>query len=165
MGGLLNSFSLFGKAKHEGKAGKAIGIDLGTTNTVFGIKRVHTEILKNAEQEELTPSCVTQREKKYIVGRDALAWMKQDPENTVVSIKRIIGRSFTNEEVQKIIREHKVSYRIRPLSTGTEQSIAVVLNGKEHTPESISALILKKIKKDAEKLLGEKVTHLSLIHI
>ncbi|MEW6381395.1 MAG: Hsp70 family protein [bacterium] len=159
MGGLLNSFSLFGRAKHEGKPGKAIGIDLGTTNTVFGIKRVHTEILKNAEQEELTPSCVTQREKNYIVGRDALAWMKQDPENTIVSIKRIIGRSFTNEEVQKIIREHKVSYRIRPLSTGTEQSIAVMLNGKEHTPEYISALILKKIKEDAEKELGEKVTH------
>ena len=107
----------------------------------------------------MTPSCVTQRDGHYIVGRDALAWMKQDPENTIVSIKRIIGRSFTNEEVQKIIREHKVSYRIKPLSTGTEQSIAVVLNRKEHTPEHISSLILKKIKQDAEKSLGEEVTH------
>ncbi|MCL6584032.1 MAG: Hsp70 family protein [bacterium] len=158
MGNRLTSF-LFGKEERERKIGKAIGIDLGTTNTVFGIKRVHTEILKNAEQEELTPSCVTYRNKKYIVGRAALAWRKQDPENTIVSIKRIIGRSFTNEEVQKIIREHKVSYQIKPLSTGTEQSIAVVLNGREHTPEFISALILKKIKQDAEKTLGEKVTH------
>jgi molecular chaperone DnaK len=159
MGNLLNAFSFLGKTKQEAKAGKAIGIDLGTTNTVFGIKKVYTEILKNAEQEELTPSCVTQREGHYIVGRNALAWMKQDPENTIVSIKRIIGRSYTNEEVQKIIREHKVSYQIKPPSTGTEQSITVVLNRKEHTPEYISSLILKKIKEDAEKLLGENVTH------
>jgi len=159
MGNLLNAFSFLGKTKQEVKAGKAIGIDLGTTNTVFGIKKVYTEILKNAEQEELTPSCVTQREGRYIVGRNALSWMKQDPENTIVSIKRIIGRSYTNEEVQKIIREHKVSYQIKPPSTGTEQSITVVLNRKEHTPEYISSLILKKIKQDAEKFLGEKVTH------
>ncbi|MEW5801347.1 MAG: Hsp70 family protein [bacterium] len=157
MGSLFNSF--FGKTKQEAKTGKAIGIDLGTTNTVFGIKRVYTEILKNAESEELTPSCVTQRDGQYVVGRDALAWMKQDPENTIVSIKRIIGRSFTNEEVQKIVREHKVSYRIKQPSTGTEQGIAVVLNHKEHTPEHISSLILKKIKEDAEKSLGEEVTH------
>ena len=159
MGNLLNALSFLGKTKQEVKAGKAIGIDLGTTNTVSGIKKVHTEILKNAEHDELTPSCVTQREGHYIVGRDALAWMKQDPENTIVSIKRIIGRSYTNEEVQKIVREHKVSYQIKPPSTGTEQSIAVVLNRKEHTPEYISSLILKKIKQDAEKSLGERVTH------
>lgn len=155
----LNPLSLFRKEKQKTKTGKAIGIDLGTTNTVFGIKRVYTEILKNEEQEDLTPSCVTQRNGQYIVGRNALAWMKQDPENTIVSIKRFIGRSFDNEEVQKIIKGHKVNYSIKPLSTGTEHSIAVFLNNKEHTPEQMSSLILKKIKQDAEKALGDKVTH------
>ena len=172
-GGFFKAISRFGKtdnksadkesadnkSKENNVFGKAIGIDLGTTNTVFGIKKVHMQVLKNSEQEELTPSCVTRRKKQYIVGRDALAWRKQDPENTIVSIKRLIGRSSSHDEVQKIIREQKVSYTIKQLSSGTEQSIAVVLSGKEHTPEQISAEILKKIKHDAEEALGEEVSH------
>lgn len=162
-GGLLQSFSRFLKPEEKGEdyqgVSKAIGIDLGTTNTVFGIKKVYTEILKNREQEELTPSCVTKRDKRYVVGRDALAWRKQDPNNTILSIKRLMGRNYADEEVQKIIREHKVSYLIKPLSTGTVQSMAVLLNGQEHTPEQISAEILKKVKMDAEEALGERISH------
>jgi len=69
---------------------KSIGIDLGTTNSVGAIKRVQTEIIRNSEGEQITPSCVTIKRKKlpfskssFVVGKDALEWRKQNPENTV----------------------------------------------------------------------------------
>ena len=87
---------------------KSIGIDLGTTNSVAAIKKVHTEVLKNAEGEFITPSCVTVKKKKllfskpvFVVGKHALEWMKQDPENTIVAIKRLMGRSFLNKHQTK----------------------------------------------------------------
>lgn len=162
MNRIPKAFTLFGmggKDKTKAGFGKSIGVDLGTTNTVFGIKKVHGEILQNSEGEELTPSCVTKRGHDFVVGRNALAWLKQDPENTILSIKRLMGRNFADDQVKKIVGGKKVSYKIRPLSGGTEHSLAVVLNGKEYTPEQISAFILKKIKKDAELALGEEVTH------
>ncbi len=77
---------------------KSIGIDLGTTNSAGAIKRVGTEALKNAEGDFITPSCVAFMKKKglfgksgFVVGKDALEWLKQNPENTVVAIKRFDG--------------------------------------------------------------------------
>ena len=145
---------------------KAIGIDLGTTNSVAGLKRLETDILRNTEGEALTPSVVGYQQKKgffssgsFVVGRPALDWMLQDPENTIVSVKRLMGRSFGDEEVQKMLEEHRYAYKITQLSSGSQHSVAVLLNGTEFMPEEISAKILEKIKTDSEKELGETVEY------
>jgi len=145
---------------------KSIGIDLGTTNSVAAIKKVHTEVLKNAEGDFITPSCVTVQKKKlpfagpgFVVGKHALEWMKQDPENTIVAVKRLMGRSYHDGEVQEIIADRRLRYRIERHSKGTENSLAIMLGGKEYTPEEISAKILEKIRKDAEKAERGKVEY------
>lgn len=145
---------------------KSIGIDLGTTNSVAAITKVKTEILKNAEGEVITPSCVTAKKGKFpfakqsiIVGKHALEWKKQDPVNTIFAVKRLMGRSFHNPEMQKLIASGKLSYQVQEHSQGSENSLAVVLHGKEWTPEELSSLILKKIRADAEKSLNDKVEY------
>jgi len=145
---------------------KSIGIDLGTTNSVGAIRKVHTEVLKNAEGDLITPSCVTLKKKRlpfsrpdFVVGKHALEWMKQDPENTIVAIKRLMGRSYQNKYVQQFIADRRLRYRIDRHSRGTANSLAVILGGKEYTPEEISARILEKIRKDSEKALGGKVEY------
>ncbi len=91
---------------------KSIGIDLGTTNSVAGIKKVHTEIIKNVEEDFITPSCVTIKNKKlkflkigngadFIVGRHAMEWIKQDPVNTITAVKRLMGRSLATRKCRK----------------------------------------------------------------
>ncbi|MBI2567090.1 MAG: Hsp70 family protein [Candidatus Schekmanbacteria bacterium] len=143
---------------------KSIGIDLGTTNSVAAIKILGTEILKNAEGELLTPSCVCSQKAgeppakpRLVVGRDALAWRKQDPENTVVAVKRLIGRPFDSPEVQQIIAEARVPYRIERHERGSVHSLAINLHGDQLTPEEISAKILDKIRADAEAQLGDRI--------
>ena len=146
---------------------KSIGIDLGTTNSVAGIKRVYTEIIKNTEGDEITPSCVAikkngklltlRKGEDFIVGRDALEWIKQDPQNTVTAVKRLMGRSFDSPEVQKMIKSGHQHYQIARHSQGTVNSLAILLKGKEYTPEEISAKILEKIKADSCKALGDEV--------
>jgi len=145
---------------------KSIGIDLGTTNSVSAIKRVETEVLRNAEGEFITPSCVTLGKKKllsfkpnFVVGRDALEWMKQDPENTIVTVKRLMGRNYLDQEIQKSIQEGRLTYKIKRHSRGTENSLAIVLGDREYTPEEISSKILEKMKIDAEKSLGDEVEY------
>ncbi|MCP4111978.1 MAG: Hsp70 family protein [Desulfobacteraceae bacterium] len=145
---------------------KSIGIDLGTTNSVGAVKKVHTEVLKNAEGDFITPSCITIKKKKllfgkpdFVVGKNALEWMKQDPKNTVVAVKRLMGRNFQDDEVQAVLAEHKLNYEITRHSKGTENSLAVILNGKEFTPEEISSKILGKIRADSEKAMGDTVDY------
>nr|VFJ68628.1 MAG: molecular chaperone DnaK [Candidatus Kentron sp. FW] len=146
---------------------KAIGIDLGTTNSVTGLKILDTRIITNAEGETSTPSVVSlQRKKKligwktqFLVGRHALEWMQQDPVNTITSVKRLMGRSFHDPDVQRIIGEGHCSYKITSPAGGSEQSVAVVLDGKEYTPEQISAKILEKICKDCKAELGDDVEY------
>lgn len=145
---------------------KSIGIDLGTTNTVAAIRKVRTEILKNAENELITPSCVTLKKKKlpflkseFIVGKNAIEWMKQDPTNTIVAVKRLMGRSCANPYVQQIIADHRLRYTIKRHSKGTKNSLAIVLGDKEYTPDEISAKILEKMRIDAEKNLNDKVEY------
>ncbi|MBF0204846.1 MAG: Hsp70 family protein, partial [Desulfamplus sp.] len=148
---------------------KSIGIDLGTTNSVAAVKKVHTEIIKNAEGDLLTPSCVTLQSKKglikfiskenFVVGRHAVEWMKQDPANTVTAVKRLMGRSINDPEVQKIISDRRHLNTITTHSRGTENSLAIVLGKKEYTPEQISAKILEKIHVDAENSLGDTIEY------
>jgi len=126
---------------------KSIGIDLGTTNSVAGIKKVHTEIIKNNEGDFTTPSCVTMKKngrkffsigksENLIVGRHALEWIKQDPENTITGVKRLMGRSFLDPEIQTMISNRYRQYKIAAHSKGTQNSLAVMLRGREFTPES-----------------------------
>lgn len=143
---------------------KSIGIDLGTTNSVAAIKKINTEVLKNAEGEVITPSCVTLKKKKlpfakpeFVVGRNALEWMKQDPLNTIVAVKRLMGRSHRDPEVQKVIDDKRLRYQIQQHSKGTENSLSIILAGKEYTPEEISSKILEKIRRDVEKIERDQV--------
>jgi len=160
---------------------KHIGIDLGTTNSLVSLKRIQTEIIPNKENKYLTRSCVTRQKKvntskkekgilfsifkkknhsnneEFIVGQKAYEWMKQDPENTIVSVKRLIGRGFSEPEIQKIIKQKKLNYKISEFKEGTTNTLAVILNNHPYLPEELSSEILKKIKEDTEANLGEKV--------
>ncbi len=141
---------------------KSIGIDLGTTNSVVAVKKVSTEVLKNAEGEYITPSCVMvkkrlMRKPEFIVGRDALEWIRQEPENTITAVKRLIGRNFHEKEVQELISKQSHPYQLSTHSRGSANSLAIQIGGREFTPEEISAKILAKLKADAEAALGDEV--------
>jgi molecular chaperone DnaK len=144
---------------------KVIGIDLGTTNSVVSFKAKDVEILRNKENEELTRSCVGFKDgEPFLVGRPAFQLLGRDPSNTILSVKRLMGTAFKDEMVQKMILESKTirgyyKFAITKLKSGTEDSVAVVLGGKQYAPEQISAEILKKLKQDAEERLGDEVTH------
>ncbi|MBN1653772.1 MAG: Hsp70 family protein [Deltaproteobacteria bacterium] len=143
---------------------KSIGIDLGTTNSVAAIRKVQVEVLKNSEGDFVTPSCVSikknlLRKSDFVVGRHALDWMKQDPANTVTAVKRLMGRSFDDEEVRQVTSGNRFRYRVKAHSRGTENSLAIVLDAREFTPEQISAEILKKLKRDAERALTDQVEY------
>ncbi|MFN2358685.1 MAG: Hsp70 family protein [Desulfotignum sp.] len=146
---------------------KSVGIDLGTTNSAIAIKKIQVEIIPNKENERITPSCVALRQKKKllglsgktecIVGKHALEWLKQDPANTVTAVKRLMGRSFDNPEVQKLVSDPRQVVTIRRQTRGTENSLVLVLNDKEYTPEAISSEILKKLCADAGASLKDTV--------
>ena len=133
---------------------KIIGIDLGTTNSAFAYMVAgKPEVITNAEGDRTTPSVVAVTKKgDRLVGKVAQRQRVTNPENTIYGIKRLIGRKFTDKEVQRDL--DIMPYKI--VKKGT--AVAVELDGKEYTPEEISAMILSKIKADAEAFLGEKVT-------
>lgn len=151
-----------GQGVEETLMKKSIGIDLGTTNSVVAVKKVSTEVLKNAEGEYITPSCVMvkkrlMRRPEFIVGRDALEWIRQEPEHTITAVKRLIGRNFHEQEVQELITKQSLHYQLATHSRGSANSLALQINGREFTPEEISAKILAKLKADAEAALGDEV--------
>lgn len=141
--------------------GITIGIDLGTTNSVVCIKKVNVLAVRNAEGEELTPSCVTaipnpeNASFNLVVGRYSRDLLKQYPEQTVTSVKRMMGRDFEDNEVQNIIKKYRVGYQITT-EASEPGSIRIPLGGKMQTPEMISGIILNKLIHDAEtELQGE----------
>lgn len=132
---------------------KVLGIDLGTTNSAMAVLEggVPT-IIVNAEGDRTTPSVVGFRaEGDRIVGKAAKNQAVTNPTNTVFSIKRFMGRRF--DEVSSEIKT--VPYTVKG---GTGNRAVVTINGEDFTPEQISAMVLSKMKADAEKYLGEKVT-------
>jgi molecular chaperone DnaK len=133
---------------------KIIGIDLGTTNSAFAYMVAgKPEVITNAEGNRTTPSVVAVTKKgERLVGQIAQRQRVTNPKNTIYGIKRLIGRKFEDPEVQKDISI--MPYEIVKKGNG----VAVMMGGKEYTPEEISAMILAKIKTDAEAFLGEKVT-------
>ncbi len=133
-----------------------IGIDLGTTNSVVAIiGTAGARILDNTEGENMTPSVVSFRKDEIIVGSVAKKRLTVDPLNTVFSVKRLMGRGFKDEEVQKMQKE--VPFSIIQPSNGTPDSVAVILNKQEYSPVDVSSMILSKIKADVEHRLGENV--------
>ena len=133
---------------------KIIGIDLGTTNSAFAYMVAgKPEVITNAEGDRTTPSVVAVTKKgERLVGKIAQRQRVTNPKNTIYGIKRLIGRKFDDKEVQ---RDLEISpYKI--VKKG--QGVAVEMDGKEYTPEEISAMVLSKIKADAEAFLGDKVT-------
>src|SRR6184192_707486 len=135
---------------------KVLGIDLGTTNSVTAIMEGgEPTVLENAEGSRLTPSVVAVNPKtgERLVGQVARRQAITNPENTIFSVKRFMGRKFDDVEVQKALKV--VPYKVAKASNG---DVRVVLNGKEYSPPEVSAMILQKLKSDAESKLGEKIT-------
>ncbi|MCC5665132.1 Hsp70 family protein [Nostoc sp. CHAB 5784] len=132
--------------------GKAIGIDLGTTNSVAAFKLAEVEVVtandNTPPDRKLTRSLVACEQNKFLVGDQAYNQLRANPENVVVSIKRLIGRGFGDPAVQK--QKSEFGYKIAEPSQGTDNGIAVWLGGKEYQPEDISAEILKKVVQNAQ---------------
>ncbi|VWX30502.1 molecular chaperone DnaK [Moraxella osloensis] len=134
---------------------KIIGIDLGTTNSCVAVMEGDkVKVIENAEGARTTPSVVAYKEDgEILVGQAAKRQAVTNPKNTLFAIKRLIGRKFEDEVVQKDIA--MVPYKIVKADNGDAW---VEVNGKKLAPPQISAEILKKMKKTAEDYLGENVT-------
>src|SRR3954469_22493700 len=134
---------------------KVIGIDLGTTNSVVAVMEAgEPTVLENAEGNRVTPSVVAVNSKtgERLVGTIARRQGVTNPENTVYSIKRFMGHKFDDPLVQEAVK--RVPYRVARAANG---DVRVVMGGKEYSPPEISAMILQKLKADAEAKLGETV--------
>jgi molecular chaperone DnaK len=132
---------------------KAIGIDLGTTNSVVAIMEGgEPRVIVNEEGNRLTPSVVAfTKDGQILVGQPAKRQAITNPENTVYSIKRFMGRKY--DEVSEEIK--MVPYKVIRAPNGDARVEAV---GKQYSPPEISAMILRKLKEAAEAYLGEKIT-------
>jgi molecular chaperone DnaK len=132
-----------------------LGIDLGTTNSVMAIIEVgEPAVLENSEGSRLTPSVVAiGKNGERLVGQVAKRQAVTNPENTVYSIKRLMGRKFDDPEVQRTIK--MVAFKI---NRAPNDDAHVLLAGKDYSPPEISAMILQKMRTDAEARLGERIT-------
>jgi len=135
---------------------KVIGIDLGTTNSAVAyMEGGEPTIIANAEGGRITPSVVAfTKNGERLVGQVAKRQAITNPENTIYSIKRFMGRRFSDPEVQR--SKNLVSYKIAEASHGGVE--VVLTDGKRLSPPEVSAMILGKLKTDAEAFLGDKVT-------
>jgi len=133
---------------------KILGIDLGTTNSAMAIiEGGQPKIIENVEGARTTPSiAATSKNGERLVGMSAKRQAVTNPENTIFSIKRLIGRSFDDAEVQRDLKV--MSYKIVKANGG----VKVVMSGKDYSPQEVSAMILAKLKADAEAKIGEKIT-------
>ena len=134
---------------------KIIGIDLGTTNSVVAVMEGGEPIvIPSAEGERTVPSVVAiNANGERIVGRSARNQAIINPTNTIFSIKRFMGRKYNDPEVQRTL--NRVPYKVTEAPNG---DVRVIMGGREYSPPEISAMILGKLKTDAEAYLGEKVT-------
>jgi molecular chaperone DnaK len=136
--------------------GKIIGIDLGTTNSAMAvIEGGEPTIIPNAEGNRTTPSIVAVNPKnnERMVGQVAKRQAVTNPQNTIFSVKRFMGRKYKDAAVQHSLE--LVPYEVREASNG---DVRVIMGGNEYSPPEISAMILQKLKNDAEAYLGEPVT-------
>ena len=134
--------------------GKIIGIDLGTTNSCVAIlDGDKTRVIENSEGDRTTPSIIAYTDDEVLVGQSAKRQAVTNPKNTLFAVKRLIGRRFKDDVVQKDIS--MVPYKIIQADNGDAW---VEVKGDKYAPPQISAEVLKKMKKTAEDFLGEKVT-------
>lgn len=133
---------------------RIIGIDLGTTNSAMAVMQAgKAEIIPNSEGGRITPSVVAvNKAGERLVGQVARRQMVTNPKNTIYEVKRLIGRRWEDKEIQRDIK--LMSYEI----VKANGHVKVKMADKEYSPEEISAMILAKLKADAEKFLGEPVT-------
>ena len=134
---------------------KIIGIDLGTTNSCIAIMSgADPEVIANSEGGRTTPSVVAVTDKEErLIGQIAKRQAITNPENTIFSVKRLMGRKFNSKEVKTATE--RLPYKILDASNGDAH---VEIQGKQYSPPEVSAMILQKIKQTAEDFLGEKVT-------
>lgn len=132
---------------------KILGIDLGTTNSCMAIMEGgKPQVLENKEGSRTMPSMVAVKsDGERVVGTVAKRQAVTNPENTIFSVKRLIGRKYSDKEIQEDLK--LLPYKIVESGDG----IKVKMGDKEHTPQEISAMILQKMKQDAEDKLGEKI--------
>jgi molecular chaperone DnaK len=135
---------------------KVLGIDLGTTNSVAAVVEAgEPVVVENAEGGRLTPSVVAvnaRRSERY-VGQTAKRQAVTNPENTVFSVKRLMGRKFDDDEVKTAIS--RLPYKIVKAANGDAH---VQMAGEDYAPPQVSSMILQKIRQDAEAKLGEKIS-------
>ena len=134
--------------------GKIIGIDLGTTNSAMAVMQSgKPEIIANSEGNRTTPSVVAvNKNGERLVGQVARRQQVTNSKNTIYEVKRLIGRNFNDKEVQRDLK--LMGYEIVKSGTGVKVKMA----DKEYSPEEVSAMILAKLKADAEAFTGDKVT-------
>ena len=134
---------------------KVIGIDLGTTNSVVAVMEAgEPTVLDNSEGSRTTPSIVAiTKGGERLVGQVAKRQAVTNPENTIYSIKRLMGRKYDDPEVQRTLKS--VPYKITRAANG---DVRVTMGGRDYSPPEVSAMILQKLKADAEAKLGEKIT-------
>jgi molecular chaperone DnaK len=134
--------------------GKIIGIDLGTTNSAMAVMQSgKPEIIANSEGDRTTPSVVAENKKgERLVGKIARRQQVTNSKNTIYEVKRLIGRNWNDKEVQRDLK--LMGYEI--VKSG--QGVKVKMGDKEYSPEEVSAMILGKLKADAEAFLGQPVT-------
>ena len=135
---------------------KILGIDLGTTNSVAAvIEAGEAEVVENAEGNRITPSvvAVNTRSGERYVGQTAKRQAVTNPENTIFSVKRLMGRRFDDPEVQGAAR--RLPYKV---VAGGNGDAHVEMSGQAYAPPQISSMVLQKIRQDAEAKLGEKIT-------
>src|SRR5574340_1679203 len=135
--------------------GKTIGIDLGTTNSVVAVMEGgQPTVIANQEGSRTTPSVVAfTKSGERLVGEVAKRQAITNSENTVFSIKRFMGRKYDDPEVQKALKH--VPYKVTKAPNG---DVRVMMAGKEYSPPEVSAMILQKMKTDAEAYLGPTLT-------
>ena len=134
--------------------GRIIGIDLGTTNSCVAIlDGEKAKVIENAEGDRTTPSIIAYTDDEILVGQSAKRQAVTNPQNTLFAVKRLIGRRFTDDVVQKDIK--MVPYKILQAENGDAW---IEVKGEKYAPPQISAEVLKKMKKTAEDYLGEAVT-------
>jgi molecular chaperone DnaK len=133
---------------------KIIGIDLGTTNSAMAVMQAgKPEIIANSEGNRTTPSTVAiNKNGERLVGQVARRQQVTNPKNTIYEVKRLIGRNWNDKEVQRDLK--LMGYEMVKSGNG----VKVKMGDKEYSPEEISAMILGKLKSDAEAFLGDKVT-------
>jgi molecular chaperone DnaK len=133
---------------------KILGIDLGTTNSAMAFVEGGTPtIIENKEGNRTTPSMIAvSKTGERLVGLLAKRQSVTNPENTLFSVKRLIGRHFSDEDAQRDMKT--LPYKVVQAGEG----VKIVMGGKEYSPQEISAMVLAKLKADAEEKLGEKIT-------